>query len=168
MSIHGPELGKPTAPTEAAEPLAVKLAALWIWSVFFGLNGTLSYSFLGSGSVSNFGFVQYLNAMQPYRGNWGGPANVASEFAAMILPVANAVGMFASIAAWLFLYFYFTGYVVPVVLLGTAIPNEARRRRAAALYLARTYQLLILAALARFTPDLMTSLLPALSRLGWL
>lgn len=166
MTVHGPELGKPTPPLEAAEPLGVKLAALWIWSVFFGLNGTLSYSFLGTSS--NLGVFQYMNAFQPVRVNWGGPANIANEFAAMILPVAGAVGMLASIAAWLFLYFYFTGYVVPVVLLGTAIPNEARRRRAAALYLARTYQLLILAALARFTPELMASLLPAMSRFGWL
>jgi hypothetical protein len=157
--------GKP-APQVPAETLLSKFAAVWIWTVFFGVSGGLSYSFLTPlrdivqiGMMgSNFGFRPWMGPMA------GSP--LGAELMTIALPVAFAVGLLASVASWLFLYLYFALYLVPVVFQGGAIPYEDRRRRLAGLYLNRTYQLVIIAALARATPDLVYLFFPLLTWLG--
>lgn len=156
---------KPVA-SGAAEGLLGRFAAVWIWTVFFGLNGGLTYSFLGSmREVAQIGLMGIAG-----RGPaWGGPnAVLGGEMMALIMPLAFSIGLVASIASWLYLYLFFSVYIVPTVFLEGRPAAEDRRRRLAAAYVARTYQLLILAALARATPDILYLFLPLIDRLGML
>ena len=160
------EIGPSKAPAgpERQDAQISRLAALWIWSVFFGVNGGLSYSFLTPhGGLSGLGMFDV--AFLGNRFNPGMPG-AAPQLMMLVSPFATAIGVLASVAGWVYLYMYFTGFVLPVVFLGTALPNEDRRRRRAALLLSRSYQLLILAGLARFVPELLLMLVPALSRFG--
>lgn len=147
---------------EASETLATRLAGVWIWTVFFTLNGGLTYSLLGT----LHGVVQ-INAQG---GGWAGAGRFGfpdPRIIRIVLPTAYAVGLLASVASWLFLYLYFVMYVVPVSLLGVRPESQELRRRLAAGWLNRTYQFLILAALARVTPDLYYVFIPILGFLGW-
>jgi hypothetical protein len=152
------------AAAEAGDPLLTRAAALWIWTVFFGLSGGLSYSFLSSGRELMLAGPMLFGGGR----GWGGFPNAPGmELTILIVPAAYAIGLLASVGAWLFLYLYFAHFVLPVVLFATKPPHDERRRRLAGHYLNRTYQLLLIAALARATPDLAYLLLPALGRLGF-
>jgi hypothetical protein len=166
MNEPGEGSAKP-AVQATGEHLLGKFAAVWIWTVFFGVGGGLSYSFLGS--LRDIVQVGMFNANFGPRGRFGPMLNtqLGSELMGLVLPIAFAVGLLASVASWLFLYLYFALYLVPVVFLGGPIGHEDRRRRLAAAYLNRTYQLVIVAALARATPDLIYLFLPLLDWLGF-
>ncbi len=174
MSEIVPEAPKPEPVIDHREALVARVAALWIWTVFFGINGGLTYSFLGGeGSWSRFLMAAMGNPSYgsiyggfPYQ-RGGGPGNVfALEMMSWIQVGTHTLGILASVAAWLFLYLFFASWVVPAVLIGSPLPLEPPRRRRAALYLSRTYQLLILAALARFAPEVLALVIPLLARLG--
>lgn len=156
--------GSPPRPKDhdTTEALATRLAGVWIWTVFFTLNGGLTYSLLGT-----LREVVQINALG---GGWGGAGRFGlpdPHILRLVMPTAYAVGLLASVASWLFLYLYFVMYVVPVSLLGVRPESQETRRRLAAAWLNRTYQFLILAALARVTPDLYYVFMPILVSLGW-
>jgi hypothetical protein len=158
-----PEPSPPGSSAPAvSDTLLSRFAAVWIWTVFFGVNGGLTYSFL----ASSHDWVAAVSISLRRTGAPLGPG--PSELMAVVLPAAFSLGLVASIASWVFLYLYFVTLVLPTVLVGVRGEYEERRRRLAAAYLARTYQLLILAALARATPEVLYLTLPALERLGLL
>lgn len=151
-----------TPPDCPPASVATPLAALWIWTVFFGLNGSLSYSFLAA-----IRDLTQIGLMGTGRG-LPGSLYVVPLYGlnSTILPALFGAGLVASVGAWLSLYLYFVTFVLPVVFLQVAGPHEDRRLRLAAGYLNRTYQLLILAGLARATPEVLYLVLPALGNLG--
>ena len=154
---------KPKEPSAGPfDAWAGRIAAVWIWTALFGLNGGLSYSFLGGAGQLGLSALWMGSGFGPGRGR--GPQ--ANDFAVMILSFAFALGLMASLAAWLFLYLQFSSYLVPVVLLGVR-PFEDRRQRLSARYLMRAYQLLLIAGLARVAPDVLFLFLPAMERFGF-
>lgn len=161
---HPTEPSPPPTGLDARDVLMTRVAALWIWTVFFGLNGGLSYSFISSTRDLMMAAPMFVGGGRPRGGFPGGPS---MEMAMLVVPAAYALGLLASVGGWLFLYLYFTHFVLPVVFFAIKSPHEDRRRRLAGHYLNRTYQLLLVAALARATPDLAYLLLPALSRFGF-
>jgi hypothetical protein len=154
----------PPVVAEPGDPLVTRVAALWIWTVFFGLSGGLSYSFLSTGRELMMAAPMLVGGGR----GWGGfPNATGTELVMLVVPAAYAIGLLASVGAWLFLYLYFAHFVLPVVFFAVKPLQDDRRRRLAGHYLNRTYQLLLIAALARATPDLVYLLLPALGRFGF-
>lgn len=154
---------QPARPASPAETTSPRWAALWIWTVFFGLNSGLSYSFLGPARD----IVQTRTFGPGFRGGSFYPGGLPVGLLEFAVPTSHLVGLLVSVAAWLFLYLYFVVYVLPVVFLGASAAPDDRRVGLACNYLNRTYQLLLIAALARATPDLVLLLAPWLSRLGF-
>jgi hypothetical protein len=148
------EIGPPKSPEsppvpEAADRLLAKYVAVWFWSIFFGLNGGLSYNYLS--------FFSELIGRARF-----GPGPRAGDLLTAVMPIAYGLGAVANIGAWLFLYLFFSVYLLPVIFLGVTAVSEERRRRAGAKFLNRAYLLLLLAGLARLAPEVVGSVLPAL------
>jgi hypothetical protein len=135
---------------ETADRLLSKYVAVWLWTIFFGVNSGLSYNYL-----SFFAQVAQLGLGRP------GPR--FPDYLGLIGPVAYGLGGLASIGAWVFLYLFFSVYLLPVVFLGTTGISEERRRRDGAKFLNRAYMLLLLAGLVRLAPELLAFVAPVLS-----
>ncbi len=147
---------------EKADQLATKLASVWIWTVFFGLNTGLSYS-LASGLMGLMGNPMMWELMR--RPGFGpGPGGPAGEYLVMAIPACYIVGVLTNVASWAFLYLYFSLYLLPTVLIREPDGADDRRRRMAATALRRTYLLVIGSGLARLVPEALMYALPLLSR----
>ncbi len=142
--------------SQRIDDLSTRVAAVWIWTVLFGVNGGLSYSMSqGLGLQNN---PMLLNAA--FRGGGGltGPGP-GLEWIALAIPVFSLSGIVASLAAWGCLYLYFSLFLLPLVLSHEPVPPDPRRRRMAASALRRTYLLTIVAAGCRLLPDLLPYLM---------
>lgn len=145
--MHEPGVPKPpeSPPAfETADRLLAKVVAVWFWSVFFGLNSGLSYNYL----------TFFIELLQSSRAGFGGPR--PPDILLLVRSIAGGVGVVASFGAWIFLYLFFSAYLLPVLFVGVTAVSEERRRRAGATFLNRAYLLLLLAAVARLAPELMT------------
>ena len=143
----GPEKSPPSL-DERGSVLLSKYAAIWVWTVLIGLSGGLTYN--SAGTLGDLIQMQMLGG-----GRFGAGANPAgNEWTLMVNLGASAVGMLAGVASWICLYMFFTLYVVPIALLGSAPVADDRRRRGGVIFLRRSYQLLIVAVLAKVAPSL--------------
>ena len=91
-----------------------------------------------------------------------GPGPRNGDVLTAVLPIAYGVGTVASVGAWIFLYLFFSVFLLPVVFVGVTAVSEERRRRAGARFLNRAYLLLLLSGMARLAPELVGSVLPML------
>jgi hypothetical protein len=140
---------------EAADRILSKYVAVWLWTIFFGLNSGLSYNYLSFFMQA----TQYNNA----RSYGSGPGPFPSDVLRVVVPTAYGLGAVASIGAWIFLYLFFSVYLLPVVFLGTTGVSEERRRRGGARFLNRAYLLLLVAGVIRLAPEIVTFAAPLLS-----
>ena len=146
------ELDEPApAVSDTASLVLSKYGAIWIWTVLIGLSGGLSYN-----SMSTLGELVQLQmfGMGQFGMRGGAPGPGGNEWYSMVSMGSTAVGLLANLASWVCLYFFFTIYVVPVALMGSAPVADDRRRRGAAMFLRRTYQFLIVSAISKITPTL--------------
>jgi hypothetical protein len=145
----------PEAPPvlETADRLLSKYVAVWLWTIFFGVNSGLSSNYLSF-------FAQQVS-------QWGrfgpGPRDPISDLLRLVGSVGYGLGGLASIGAWIFLYLFFSVYLLPVVFLGTTGLSEERRRRGGAKFLNRAYVLLLVAGVIRLAPEILTFVAPLLS-----
>lgn len=160
-----PERAGPDPWAEKSDQLATKLAAVWIWTVFFGLNTGLSASYLGAlgGMIGNPVLFE-LMGRRPGMAQLGG--TTSGEVLMLALPVIQMGGILANLGSWAFLYLYFSVFLLPAVLLRDPRGDDDRRRRIAAAALRRTYLLILVSGVARVLPEGLIYLLPLLGRLG--
>ena len=143
----GPEKTPPSL-DERGSVLLSKYGAIWVWTVLIGLSGGLTYN--SAGSLGELIQMQMLGG-----GRFGAGGGAAgSEWSLMVNMGSSAVGMLAGVGSWICLYMFFTLYVVPIALLGSAPVADDRRRRGGVTFLRRAYQLLIVAVLAKVAPSL--------------
>lgn len=143
---------------ETASIALSKYGAIWIWTVLIGLSSGLSYS-----SMASFSEQIQLQMLGMGRFN-GGAGPGSAELASMVNMGSIAVGIFANLASWICLYMFFSIYVVPVSLMGSSPIADDRRRRGALMFLRRTYQLLIVSAVARCAPTLFVIIYSAIPK----
>ncbi|HEX8201144.1 MAG TPA: hypothetical protein VF590_11705 [Isosphaeraceae bacterium] len=153
MAMDDP--GPPKSPEspgvlESADRLLAKYAAVWLWTVFFGINTGLSSNYL----------ALYMQAAQF---GLGRPGPRFPDYLGLVGPVAYGIGGLASAGAWIFLYLFFSVYLLPVVFLGTTGVSEERRRRGGARFLNRAYLLLLLAGVIRLAPEVLAFVAPLLT-----
>jgi hypothetical protein len=151
MDEPGPQKPPESPPlSETADRLLSKYVAVWLWTIFFGVNSGVSYNYLSF----------YIQAAQ---NGYGRPGARFPDYLGMVGPVAYGLGGVASLGAWVFLYLFFSVYLLPVVFLGTTGISEERRRRGGAKFLNRAYVLLVVAGVLRLAPEILALVAPLLS-----
>ena len=133
---------------ESGELLLSKFAVVWVWTILIGINGGLSYHYTNVLGEMFQGLYALGNVRRP--GMPGAPA----DWTFYVAPLSTSVGVLASIGSWLCLYWFFTFYAMPIVLFRSATMADDRRRRTSENFLKRSYQLLIVAGVARVAPSL--------------
>jgi len=159
-----PEKPAPDAWAERADQLTTKIVSVWLWTVFFGLNAGLSYSYMGALSEM-FSDAFMMRGLRPDGiGQFG--VSATGEFLITAIPLVQAIGILLNFASWAFLYVYFSLYLLPSVLVREPAASEERRRRMAATALKRAYLLVIATGIARATPQLILFMLPWVTKIG--
>ncbi len=160
----GPEKKDPETPAASEYSTFSRVAAVWIWSIFFGLNTGVTASLVGAlGSLMN---PYMMSAMagggRVFDLNAG---NTFGEIMSLVLPLAYMGGITATLGSWYFLYTFFSRVVLPGVF-DPSFQMEPRRAAAAMRNLRSVYFWVIAAGILRYVPEIALYLAPLIGRMG--
>ncbi len=145
-----PNAERPDSPVEAAaDRLLSKYVAVWLWTIFFGANSGVTYT-----------YYSYIFRSNP--GAMFGPGSPLPPWLSEVQPTALSLSILASAAAWGYLFFFFSVYLIPVVFQRLPEAQGERRRVTSSSFLNRAFLLLIAAWLTRILPDFVAFLILAL------
>lgn len=151
-------------PSLSHEQLLSRFASVWLWTIFFGLNGGLTASLMSASTTAMNPLVWEMMARQ--YGMAGRPQNAATEFITVATPFLYVSGIILNVISWGFLYIYFSFYLIPTVIQLQPVRSEDARSKFAAWTLRWTYLCVIAGGLLRFLPELMMHIIPALTSMG--
>jgi hypothetical protein len=140
-----------------------RFSAVWVWTAFLGLNAALTASY---GNLLTILLGSRFYEMSVRGLGTQMKAGVSVEFLELAQPIFSVAGVLATLAAWGYLYVYFSSYVLPTVMMLEEGRRDERRRKVAARAIRRVYLLTIVATAIRFLPELFMALHPLLVRLG--
>lgn len=165
MSLEsvGPQKSETEPPESKEYSTFSRVAAVWIWSIFFGLNTGVTASLVGAvGSMLNPYVLSQMNLGRSFNQPAGNPFTESIGF---ILPFSYLGGIVATLFSWYFLYTFFSRVVLPGVFDPT-LKFSQRRAMAAMRNLRAVYFWVIAAGVLRYVPEIVIYLAPMLGRMS--